>query len=439
MYKYLEKSYGAENKKGFLIMQKILKLLNSPHDKLKIIHVAGTNGKGSCCAMLNSILIEQGYKVGLFTSPHLHKYNERIKINNSDISDEDFENGISKIKKISDELLDGGSLIFFEILTIVALDYFYANNVDYVILETGIGGRLDSTNIIKKPILSIITSISPDHTNILGGDILKIAAEKAGIIKKSCPLVLYSQTKEVYNVINFRANELNSKIYYLDDSLNISDVEYKLQYTKFSVKHKYFDYKNIVINLLGKYQIYNTSNVLLAVAALRDSGIIIDENSVYKGLLKANWFGRMEIFNINGKTVLLEGAHNIDGVLKLKESLDIYFRNKKIHMVVGFLADKDYYEMFKILYKAANFIYITKPDSKRSVEPKKLFDCITNFENFSESKVSSNFIFDDYKEALGAALLNKNSDVICVAGSLYLIGNIRQYINNNYKISIQKR
>ncbi len=424
---YLEKSCSVAYKHGLDALVKILKTMNSPQNKLKIIHIAGTNGKGSTCAMLRYVLTSAGYKTGMFTSPHLERVNERICIDGCLISDDDFARHISIVKNASEKyfgsICSDDSLAFFEILTLAAFNYFFENNVDYAIMETGLGGRLDATNVVENPIVSVITSISLDHTQYLGNTVEEITREKCGIIKKNCPVVLYLQSEKVYNIVKNVCNEKNSYLYY-DKSAQICALNKNPDGTQFranSPKYAY-SYPSLEIKLLGEYQLYNAGNVLMVVHALRTAGLSISDLHVCDGLFKAAWPGRMEMI-CNDPLVLLDGAHNADGVDSLISSILKYYPNKKVTMIIGVLKDKDYSYMVNKLVSVAETVVLTNPDySKRTLELCRLFECIDNKKN---KKI---YLEEDFKRAFKLAIKTVGSDgMICCAGSLYLVGSIRKY------------
>lgn len=404
----------------------ILKLFSSPQEELRVIHVAGTNGKGSTCAMLTAILMESGYKVGTFTSPHLVKFNERFTIDGVCIDDCEFASLVGRVKQASEEYFnsgdnsDGGSqLSFFEILTIIAFIYFKESGVDFAVIETGLGGRLDSTNIITSPVLSIITYIGFDHMNILGSTLASIAGEKAGIIKKNCPAVLYLNKDEVYNVIRHTALMSDSRLYY-DKNLEIEISSVDLNGTCFSVKSDYLSYEDISLGLFGKYQVKNAAGVLLAVRALNDAGIIISVDAVKIALKRVKWPGRMEIAGTN-PLILLDGAHNIDGAVAFDETIS-FFLDKRIILVAGMLREKKYQGIMESFAKHASVIIVTTPESPRALEATELaLDVI------DESKEV--IVIDNCYEAIDkAVMMASKDDVICVTGSLYLVGALRSYL-----------
>ena len=297
--------------------------LGNPQDELSCIHVAGTNGKGSCCAMFDSVLREAGYNTGLYTSPHIWEYTERIKVNGIDIPKEKFAYYVEKIKAINIRLTE------FEILTITAFLYFRDINVDYVILETGLGGRLDATNVIKKNLCAIITHIDLDHTDRLGNTKEKIAFEKAGIIKKECPVI----TSMGFESIRDRADELDSLFIMVSPYVNPKFTE--------------------ALSLKGSHQAENLALVLTALNHLFPN---MDETTIINGLRKVKHPCRFEFFK--DKNLIIDACHNPNGIQALRENLDSYFPNEKRRFIFGCLRTKDYEKMMNILFRDGDEVYL---------------------------------------------------------------------------------
>ena len=353
----------------------ILELLGNPQDKLKCIHVAGTNGKGSVCAILDSVLQEAGKKTGLYTSPHIFKYTERIKINGIDISDEDFSKLVFDICKKADE--HEIHLTEFEILTVAAFKYFADNNVDVVVLETGLGGRFDATNVIKSNLCAIITHIDLDHTERLGDTKDKIAFEKAGIIKKGCPVV----TSEGYEAIRDAADK--------NDSLLLMTAPFE-------------DTTNL--SLKGLYQ---QENLSLALAAIRLVFPEIPECVIQAALSKVKHPARFQF--IENKNLIIDGAHNPNGILALRESLDFYFPNKKRRFVFGCLRNKDYKKMMNLLFDKNDEIYFNHFSNPNSCTVEELQEAC----EFPSQKFKSLAGFEYREDIL---------KIIC--GSFYMINEV---------------
>ena len=312
----------------------VLKLLGNPQDKLKCFHVAGTNGKGSVCAIIASVLQEAGMNVGLYTSPHIFKYTERIKINGEDISDTDFAKYVFEIVEAADK--NGIHLTEFEILTAVMFKYFADNNVEVVVLETGLGGRFDATNVIKSNLCSIITHIDLDHTDRLGNTNDKIAFEKAGIIKHGCPVV----TCEGYEAIKDKADECNSLFVMVAPFEDTSELALK-----------------------GTYQ---QENLSLALAAIKLVYPKIPEEIILKGLHNVKHPCRFEY--LADKNILIDAAHNPNGAAALRDSLDLYFPDKKRRFIFGCLKTKNYEKMMDILFSKGDEIYLNHFDYPGSVD-----------------------------------------------------------------------
>ncbi|KGM97311.1 folylpolyglutamate synthase [Clostridium novyi A str. 4552] len=425
---YIDDAARFSIKLGLDRTKRILEVLGNPHNKIKCIHVAGTNGKGSITSMLNSILIEEGYKVGMYTSPYIEEFEERIQINNTKILKDDLATAITEVYNAANKILKEGysNPTQFEIITCAAFLYFYNKNVDYAVIEVGLGGRLDSTNVIT-PILSIISSISYDHMKILGDSIEKIAIEKAGIIKSKVPVVLYPQLKEAEDVINSICIERKSPLkkvskesgkYVGCNDLTIDGKSIKTQNIIINVDNNEY---NINLALLGKHQILNCTTVLYAVNELKKIGVVISNTSIINALIKVKWMGRFEILN-NDPTVIIDGAHNIDGITKLKESIDTYVRYKDMILILGILNDKQVEDMVKVITPSAKMVICVTPHSERAEIAKELMKSVKTY--------NSNCIaIEDYKTAYETALNYCNrDDLLLISGSLYMIGDMRKII-----------
>lgn len=381
--------------------------LGDPQKRLKFIHVAGTNGKGSFSAMLSNILSSAGYKTGLFTSPYIKVFNERMAINGEMISDEELAFLTEKIKPIADAMEEKPTE--FELITALAFEYFSRNGCDYVVLECGLGGRLDSTNIIEAPVISVITGIALDHTAILGDTVEKIAGEKAGIIKSGIPCLWCGEDLSAEKVIRDKANELSSPFYKVEHSLSEID-SMDLTGTVMS----YGAYKDIRIPLLGEYQVFNASNVLCCVDILNAQGIYISENSVREGLLKTKWPARFEIIS-EEPLVIADGGHNPQGVACAVESVKRYFKDKKMYVVSGVMADKDTDYISDKIGSVAKKVYCLTPDNPRAMSAK-------DYAALYLSKGIEAAYFDTVRDAVFAAMedsIKTGVPVLCV-GSLYM-------------------
>ena len=382
--KVLEELYSLDVKKWTLGLERIeslLKKLGNPEKNLKCIHVAGTNGKGSVCAMISSILIDAGYKVGMYTSPHLKKFNERIGVNNKLISDKDLVKYYLKVKKYAT------NQSFFEITTAMAFLYFKDKKVDFTLLEVGLGGRLDATNVVV-PLVSVITNIGLEHTKYLGNTIEKIAYEKAGIIKKNIPVVTAADGIALATIKKI-SNERNSKLYIVNEKN-----------------------ANCRIGLKGEFQKLNAAMAIKAIEVLKnDYGVKIKKSNVKKGLLSAKWPGR---FQFIGKNILVDCAHNPHGFRVLAEELG-NFNYKKLIIVLGFSNDKDIKSMSKILNPLADKIVLTKSSNERAAEPEKIK------KYFNKKSI----IIMNPKKALNyAKKIAGKKGLVLIAGSIFLVGEL---------------
>ena len=419
---YLEEEIGFASCPGLERITDLMEKLGNPEEKLKVIHIAGTNGKGSATAMFSSILQEAGYRTASYTSPHLEKYNERFIINGKEISDEAFARIITRTKQACQELIAEGkdAPTLFEVVTGAAYLYFAEENVDIAIMEVGLGGGFDATNIIENPVLSVIMSISLDHTDFLGNSIEQIAIEKAGIIKKNCPVVLYSQEELVYNVVKTRAEALNAPLY-CQKKAEIKISSQTLEGTIFDVKSSAFTYENLVLPLLGQHQVQNCITVLESLEVLKKRGFPFTENQIRTGLAKTFWAGRLEICK-KSPMIVLDGAHNIDGIRRLAESIQTYFKNQKITLVLGVLGDKEYEKMAELILPFASQVVLTEPHNERKLDAEKLANIVLH-------KELPFYIEPQLENAYQKALkITDEASIILCCGSLYMIGALRSYI-----------
>lgn len=398
-------------KPGLERIGELCERLGHPEKRLKFIHVAGTNGKGSTSAMLDSILREAGYKVGLYTSPYIRFFNERMRINGESIADGELASLTEYIKPIADRMED--SPTEFELITALAFEYFARNNCDIVVLEAGMGGRLDSTNIIDTSVLSIITGIALDHTAFLGDTVEKIAAEKAGIIKHGIPVLYGGDDESASSIIYKRALDMGSEY---------SRVDYKkLNVKSFELSGSSFDFsehKNLKIRLLGSYQPRNAAIAISAIDILRRSGFEISEENLKNGLANAKWQGRFEILS-KEPLIIFDGAHNPQGIAAAVESIKLYFKEQKACIVTGVLRDKDYTHIAKMLSTVATRAFTFTPDSPRALNAEEYASTLNSAGLFAEASVT---VFEALNKAKAYAI-EHNCPVIC-AGSLYAYAEI---------------
>lgn len=419
---------------GLKRMKRLLELLGSPEKELKFIHVAGTNGKGSVCQFMASMLRAAGYSVGVFTSPHVMEYNERFDIDRQYISDDNFCRIANYVMSFADKVNDEGFGYFseFEILTSTALVYFKEQSPDIVILETGIGGKMDMTNVISHPLVSVITQIGFDHVDMLGDTLAEIAEAKAGIIKEGIPVVSESPELEVKKVISDTAKKKNAK--FIDAALakyKINDYSELMSFDfEFSEGPDEVKMDSIKIGLIGEHQVRNAITALLAVKSIRDRGLIaIDDSEIKQGLENARNMGRFEILRSN-PYIVIDGSHNPQGLTAamatLNELRETIFKNKRIMTVFGCFADKEYHNMTEILKTGlakacCNEVIATEPVSPRALKAEELKKLLED-ENIAVTAIS------DEETAFDRALAS-GADVLLFLGSIYLIGDIRIFFN----------
>jgi len=398
-------------KLGLSTIKKILAGLGNPQDTFACIHVAGTNGKGSVASSLASILHRNGYKTGLYTSPHLVRFNERIQVNNRPVTNEKVVASYSAVK---DAHFGKRDPTFFEFTTAMALFEFAAQKVDWAVIETGMGGRLDATNIIN-PALSIITNISLEHREYLGNTLTQIAGEKAGIIKKSTPLVTGVRQKKAFAEIKRIAAGKKAPLFRLGTDFKVR----RNQGQTFS----YYGIRNVWHNLKtalpGSYQVDNAALVLAACELIGKNNAAITRNNIQEGLSKNHWPGRLEIVS-NNPFIILDGAHNLAAARNLAKFLSTNLAGKAITLVVGILDDKPYKAMLKSLLKPVHRVILTRAKINRALEPGKLYEAAKNLN-------ADAVIISDVEQAIKNAVeTTPRHGAICIAGSLYVVGEAKE-------------
>ncbi|AEV69173.1 folylpolyglutamate synthase/dihydrofolate synthase [Acetivibrio clariflavus DSM 19732] len=407
-------------KLGLENIKTLLELMGNPQEKLKFVHVAGTNGKGSTVAFISNVLIEAGYKVGIYTSPCLERFNERIKVNNEEIDGDDLARITTFVKEHVDIMISKYNIYptEFEIVTAIAFEYFYEMNCDIVVLEVGLGGRFDATNVINEALVSVITTISYDHMDRLGDTLEKIAFEKAGIIKNKGDVVLFPQGRDILEVIEKVCEEKNA-------NLHIADFE-SIRIKQYSIDGQKFEYngKSFEISLLGEHQVKNAVVALAALKILRDKGYKIPDDSIERGLVNARWPGRFEVLS-KKPVFLIDGAHNKEGAENLAGVLKSYFPGKKIIFIIGALRDKDVESIIRPTVPLALEYITVAPDSSRALSPKEMSDFVLRY----CKRVS---VSDTIEGAIRTSLnrISSEDDVICAYGSLYYIGKIRSFFKH---------
>jgi len=415
LYIHSQNKFGI--KLGLDNISALMESLGNPQNHLKFIHIAGTNGKGSTASMLSHAFCRCGYKTGLFISPFVVCFNERIQINNKYIPDVRLAQITNKVKlQIEKNLKEGIALpTEFELVTAIALVYFYEEKTDIIVFEVGMGGRLDATNVINTNLLSIITSISYDHKEHLGDSIEKIAYEKACIIKPDRPCVVMDQSNLVIDVIKNKAKSLNSDIYVAStDNFKVINSSYCGQ------KIIYKDEYEINLPLAGSYQVKNLSCVLRAIELLNSMNIKIDINKAIAGIEQTRFPGRFEAICDN-PVIILDAAHNEEGVLMLCDNLSRFFLDKNIVLFIGKLKDKDFSYAFKNLLLNKQKIYTLTPPNERAMPSYELTNFIKNCYNIDTVNI-------DLDDILSCLDYNEKDTVYVFAGSIYLISSVRKLL-----------
>ena len=402
---------------GLERVKALCEALGNPQDSLKFIHVAGTNGKGSTSSMLSSVLRSAGYRVGLYTSPFILRFNERIRVDGEEIPDGDLARMTEKIRPIAEAMEDKPTE--FELITAIAFDYFKERECDIVVLECGLGGRFDATNVIRTPILSLITGISKDHVAILGDSIEKIAWEKAGIIKPGVPVFFGGVDDCAKAVIAKEADENGSQF----STVNHEKIKIKSADLSGS-EFDFGDYEGIKIELLGLYQPRNAAMVLSAVEKLKSAGLSITDEAVKDGLLRARWAARFEIIS-EDPTVIFDGSHNAEGIRAAKESVLRYFGDERIIVISGVLKDKEYEKIAEDIAEISSEVFTITPENPRALDAKKYADVI-------KEKGTTAIPCVGIGEALSKAIdtAKKNNSAVVILGSLYTYSDVIRAIKS---------
>jgi dihydrofolate synthase / folylpolyglutamate synthase len=398
---------------GLERVREALVSLKNPQDNYPALHVAGTNGKGSTCAFAASCLRAQGYRVGLYTSPHRERVNERIQLNGEPIRDGVFGEAILEVRERVPKDLD---LTYFEFGTLVALHHFAQERVDIAVLETGLGGRLDATNAAK-PAVTAITPVSFDHMEYLGHTLAAIAGEKAGILKSRVPAVIGRQEPDALAVIEKVAHDVGAPLKLIGRDFDL-EPEGQGKWTYRGMRTRV---PNLWPGLRGPHQVQNAAVALACLELLEDAGLAISRENARAGLAGTEWPGRLE--ELGG--VLLDGAHNPDGVAALVKALEAVYPGRPVHLVFGVVADKDHRLMLRTLFPRCAAVYLTPVPSPRTLDPSKLVD-------EARKLCASVQVFGGPAEALAAARAAAPKDALVVgAGSLFLIGALRACLKGN--------
>lgn len=406
--------HGVSNffcKPGLDRIRELCEGLGNPQNELKFIHVGGTNGKGSFCAMTDSILRAAGYKVGLYTSPYVREFNERMRVNGDNITNDTLARITEKVKQVAEKMSD--SPTEFELITAIAFEYFIEEKCDIVILEVGMGGRLDATNIIPTPEIAVITGVAIDHTAFLGDTIEQIASEKAGIIKEKSTAIFGGENIDAEKVIK-------------EEVIKKQSILYKTDYSRLKIKNSdlggtMFDYRDrceLKISLLGSYQPKNAAIVLDAIDILSRRGFSIKEEDIRRGLLDARWPARFEIIG-KDPMIIFDGAHNPQGIDAAVKSVKTYFGDKRVVVLSGVLRDKDYNKIANSICTIANKVFTITPDNPRALSAKE-------YARLYREKGIEATACGSIEEAIlqGKKLAYENGTALLCLGSLYTYGSV---------------
>ena len=412
---------------GLERIQALLDRLGNPEKKLRVVHIGGTNGKGSTTAILQAILRQAGYKAGMYISPHLHDFRERITINGEQIARDDVVAGIKEIRPELEALLDQGMEhpTEFEVSTALALLYFARKQPDIVLLEVGLGGEIDSTNVVH-PLISVITHIGIDHIDYLGDTIEKITRVKAGIIKQGVPVVTSAGKAEALKVIQEQAAQKGSELIIVGQDVRSERAAGEFDSFDYGGINK--SYLGLKISLQGAHQIVNATTALAVVELLRERfGFYISEAAIRRGLEKIRWPGRLELISKNPK-ILLDGAHNVDGMKSLAQALQLYqnglYKRERLILCMGMLGDKEIAKTVGIIGPLADEMVITKPDSPRAGDWE--LPALIAAEYLDKDKIH---VIEDPIAAVRKCLeIMDPKDMLCVTGSLYMLSSVRDYL-----------
>lgn len=410
---YLEETSKYGSVLGLENMKELLDRLGNPQNDLKFVHISGTNGKGSVLAYLSTVLSCAGYKTGRYLSPTLFSYRERIQVDEEPIEKEALAVHVTEIAKAAEDMKaqNAGTPTVFEVETALAFLYFKEKNCDIVVLETGLGGALDATNVIQTSVLEVIASISMDHMEFLGDTLEKIAVQKAGIIKPYTRVVSACQEPEAKKVIRRTCEEKHCSCQFVEEGL-LKDISYGFEEQTFSYK----TWKNIKITLAGSYQILNAALALEALEALRACGFSLSDDQIFTGLRKTHWRGRFTVLSKN-PIVIMDGAHNPGAALELRRSLELYFQGKRLHFIMGVFKDKDYKKVIELTAPLAeHIITVETPDNPRALPAEELKVAVSEINPSVEAA-------KNISEAVTKSLKNAGKDdAIIIFGSLSFLG-----------------
>jgi|LDZT01.1.fsa_nt_gi dihydrofolate synthase/folylpolyglutamate synthase len=421
-YIYNLNKYGI--KLGLKNITYLLALFDNPHLKVKTIHVAGTNGKGSTSAILYSILQAAHYKVGLYTSPHLVHFQERMRINGEFITKEEVCSLLERVKPAIYKVANTEGYqhpTFFEVITTMAFLYFYEHNVDFSIIEVGLGGRLDATNVCE-PLISVITHLDFDHMDRLGNTLPEIAQEKGAIIKQNIAVVSAKQFPEAEVVIKSIAREKGAPLYTYGENFKTNLLRSELKGNSFHYSGIYNQLNNLYLPLAGEYQVENASLAIAMAELINHRGFMISEDNIINGVKNSQWPGRFEIVR-EKPMIILDGAHNPNGASQFIFNLKKLIPDKKIIAILGVFQDKDYPAIVKIIVPQVNQLILTMASNPRATPTEILAKEASQYIS-KEKIIETNTVSEAIREALRIA---QKEEVICITGSLYTVGEAKAY------------
>lgn len=407
-------------------VQELLARMGNPHLASKTIHITGTKGKGSVAAMISSVLTASGYKTGLYTSPHLLNLRERIQIDGKPISEDEFADTMAEVKPFLESMKEDSrfrQLTYFEALTALAFAYFRKKQTEFQVLEVGLGGRLDATNVVPRPLVSVITSISLDHTQILGSTLKEIAGEKAGIIKPGCWVVLSPQPEEAALVIGNTCKERKANVVQVGKDILWEGTGGNLWHQSLTIQGKTGSYQ-VDIPLLGDFQLENAATAVAALEVVSLAGFPIPPSAITRGLSQVRWPGRFEILR-HEPVVLVDGAHNRQSIKALVNNIRAYFPSRPIFLIFGTSADKDIPGMVEELAPFLSGVIVTRANHPRAASPSAL---ALEFARRGIEPEISNSVAEALSLALSRA---EGQKVICATGSLFLVAEALSYFSRS--------
>lgn len=419
-------------KPGLMRMQAFMEALGHPERRLKFIHVAGTNGKGSTCAYLTNVLLRSGYDVGTFTSPYLEKFTNRLRYNGRDIEEDQLLELANRVKPIADEIADSemGPPSMFEICTTIALLYFATVTFpDYVVWETGLGGELDSTNIVL-PVVSVITNVGHDHMDVLGSSLEHVAAAKAGIIKPGVPVVTGVEQPEVLDIVERTAKEKRASVYRMGKEFRFTPISTQLNRQVFDFTGPFRQVKGIPVSLNGIHQLKNAAVAMMTLEVLRQYNAVLldeEEDGLQKAFAATEWPGRLEMVSESPR-IVIDGAHNPEGAEALAEALKTSYTYGKLHFMVGMLSTKHHTAFFEHILPIADTLIVTEPDWFKKMDAAMLAEQAEKVMGNSDRKPQV-VVEPDWKKALEQLKAAAGpDDLAVVTGTLYMISDVRSWL-----------